>query len=91
MNAEEAYHIVRRYISKHDSRFPNWYCGITADVERRLFIAHDVSKTDHLLSMQNARRARKRVMLKTGYGLMDVGAVAGAASMMRSLFMPIKF
>ena len=47
MNAEEAYHRVRQYISRTDNRFDNWYCGVTEDIERRLYIAHNVPKDGH--------------------------------------------
>lgn len=36
---------IQRYIKKHGNNFGKWYVGITSDIERRLFSAHNVDKS----------------------------------------------
>ncbi len=33
-----------RHINNHGGKFTDWYCGITDDIERRLFDEHNVSR-----------------------------------------------
>lgn len=45
--AQEAYEEILAHIRKQGGTFSNWYCGITANIESRLFGDHGVPRKEH--------------------------------------------
>lgn len=45
--AQEAYDDILSHIREQGGAFPSWYCGVTSDIEDRLFGAHNVPKENH--------------------------------------------
>ena len=44
---QEAYNDITQHIAKQGGKHSSWYCGITGDIESRLFGDHNVPKKDH--------------------------------------------
>ena len=51
--AKEAYDEILAHIQKEGSSYPSWYCGITGDVEQRLFEEHGVPEKEHWFAYRN--------------------------------------
>jgi hypothetical protein len=45
--AQQAYDEISAHISKQGGPYSQWYCGITTDIESRLFDDHNVLKKNH--------------------------------------------
>ncbi|MGA9108797.1 MAG: hypothetical protein ACLPSL_15270 [Smithella sp.] len=45
--AQEAYNEIYAHIVKQGGALSKWYCGITADIEKRFFGDHNVPDKDH--------------------------------------------
>ncbi|MEI9914050.1 MAG: hypothetical protein WDN66_03645 [Candidatus Saccharibacteria bacterium] len=45
MNAQQLYDDIIRYIGV--DKFSSWYVGVTSNIEQRLFMAHNVHRTNH--------------------------------------------
>ncbi len=66
--------IVREYLVRHinsrGGRFSDWYCGITDDIERRVFGEHNVSRrsttcrTRRCYRSNNARNVERALLEK---------------------------
>jgi len=46
-SAQEAYDGILAHIKKQGGPFKSWYCGITQDIDSRLFGDHNVPRKDH--------------------------------------------
>ena len=74
--AQEAYDEMLAHIQKQGGSFSSWYCGITENIENRLFRDHNVPKKDHwfihrrCINNDAARNAEK--------ALLDKGCDGGA-------------
>ena len=45
--APEAHNEILAHIQKQGGPFPSWYCGVTENIENRLFGNHKVPEKDH--------------------------------------------
>lgn len=45
--AQQAYDDIVAHIAKQGGSYSDWYCGITSNIEERLFDDHKVPKKDH--------------------------------------------
>lgn len=45
-SAQEIVQHIKDHITKEESGYRNWYCGVTQDVKQRLFIDHNVSSEE---------------------------------------------
>ena len=45
--AQEAYNEILSHIKKQGGALSSWYCGITEDIENRLFSDHRVPREEH--------------------------------------------
>ncbi|OGC93172.1 MAG: hypothetical protein A2W25_06025 [candidate division Zixibacteria bacterium RBG_16_53_22] len=45
--AQEAYDEILAHIRGQAGAFSTWYCGITSDIDDRLFGTHNVPRKDH--------------------------------------------
>ena len=46
-DAQSAYDEIVAHINKQGGSYSDWYCGITSDIESRLFGDHNVPRKDH--------------------------------------------
>ncbi len=60
-----------RHINNHGGRFTDWYCGITDDIERRVFDEHNVSRRSTTCRarrcyFENSARKVEKALLEKG-------------------------
>ncbi len=68
------YNYLVRHINNNGGIFTDWYCGITDDIERRLFDEHNVSRN----SKYNYRRCYvDSIARKVEKALIDRGCEGG--------------
>ena len=78
-DAQTAYDGIVANINKQGGSYSEWYCGITSDVESRLFGDHKVPHEDHWYSLRKCHndtdaRAVEAALVKLGC---DGGAGGG--------------
>ncbi len=54
---KEAYDGILSHIQKQGGKFSDWYCGITKDIDARLFGDHKVPKKDHWYTYRECNNA----------------------------------
>ena len=69
--AQEAYNEIFAHIQKQGGSFSKWYCGITENIQNRLFGDHKVPKKDHWYVYRqcvnnNAARSVEKTLLDKG-------------------------
>ena len=70
-DAQTAYNGIVANINKQGGSYSSWYCGITSDVESRLFGDHKVPREDHWRSFRKCHndtdaRAVETALIKLG-------------------------
>ncbi len=64
------YNYLVRHINNNGGIFTDWYCGITDDIERRLFDEHNVSKNSKYnyrkCHVSNSARKVEKALLEKG-------------------------
>ena len=70
--AQEAYDEILTHIQKQGGSFSKWYCGITENIQNRLFGDHNVPEEDHWYAYRqcttsNAARDVEKAFLDHGY------------------------
>ncbi len=70
-DAQTAYNEIVANINKQGGSYSNWYCGITSDMESRLFGDHKVPRKDHWYSYRTCHndtdaRAVETALIKLG-------------------------
>jgi len=69
--AQEAYNEIFAHIQKQGGLISKWYCGITEDIQNRLFGDHKVPKKDHWYAFRqcvnsDAARSVEKTLLDNG-------------------------
>lgn len=71
MTANEAYDVILVHIKKQGRPFSSWYCGITENIQNRLFGDHKVPKKNHWYAYKqcinsNAARSVEKAFIDQG-------------------------
>lgn len=70
-DAQTAYNGIVANINKQGGSYSSWYCGITSDIESRLYSDHKVPRKDHWCSYRTCHtdtgaRAVESALVKLG-------------------------
>ena len=74
--AQKAYDDIVAHIKKQGGPYSDWYCGITSDIENRLFGDHNVPKENHWYMFRDCDSAESARAVEKA--LLELGCDGGA-------------